>query len=139
MTIQVPTLESQHTLNHDSHNSLPLYASRKGEYTYHYIISCSDRLSYPFSFDRTPGWQIPLQTGRRNPNYAQCVDSLCFYNDWGWEAVNIPSDFQAPQLLEPVIETQAWELRNCGIDRSSPVVTLVTISTDKKNFHYLIK
>lgn len=83
--------------------------------------------------------RYPCKPGRRNPNYAQCVDSLCFYNDWGWEAVNIPSDFQAPQLLEPVIETQAWELRNCGIDRSSPVVTLVTISTDKKNFHYLIK
>lgn len=83
--------------------------------------------------------RYPCKPGTGIPDYAQCVDSLCFYNDWGWESVNIPSDFTMPRLPEPIKETQAWELREAHSSDPAVIVTLVTVSTDKKNFHYLIK
>lgn len=83
--------------------------------------------------------RYPCKPGRRNPNYAQCVDSLCFYNDWDWEAVNIPYDFNFPVLSDPILESQAWELREAHSNDPSVIVTLVTVSTAKKNFHFLIK
>lgn len=83
--------------------------------------------------------RYPCKPGEGVPDYAQCMDALCFYNDWSWEAVNIPSDFTIPRIPEPIKETQAWELREAHSSEPAVIVTLVTISTDKKNFHYLIK